>query len=174
MFKVLNKRERVVLYLTLAVVAISIFFNFLIEPTMKRNFLLNQEIRLNTIKLGKYLKVIHQKKELKPESNQPTSYPVNEDFKKDSLIAALAELENIAKSCGVRILDIRPQSDKESGAYRQNIIEFRTEAQMQDYLKFIYDIESSLFLFRIKRMQINSRPNSPILEGSFSISQILP
>jgi hypothetical protein len=92
----------------------------------------------------------------------------------NSLVSALSELERIAQNANIRIIDIRPQSlAKSAGLYKETAIDIRAEGQIKDYLKFIYSLESTFSLLRIKRFQLGAKPNNnQLLEGSFSISQI--
>lgn len=87
-------------------------------------------------------------------------------------MSILSELELIAQQSGVSIIDIRPQLPKETSAYKEIYIDLRAEGSMQAFLKFIYDIENSLSLLRIKKLQLIAKPNSSILEGIFSISEL--
>jgi type II secretory pathway component PulM len=61
MQKILNKREKIVLYTTVGIIIFSIAFNLFIEPTLSRNETLNKEINIARLKLNKYLKLLSQK-----------------------------------------------------------------------------------------------------------------
>ena len=91
----------------------------------------------------------------------------------DTMMASLSELENLAKNANIRIIDIRPQTNLEaSSLMREVTIDLKADGEFEGYLKFIYDLENSLSLLRIKRLQLSSKPNSQFLEASFSISRI--
>jgi hypothetical protein len=96
------------------------------------------------------------------------------EFKQDSLVAALSELQNLAKNAKIRIIDLRPQqvakTNKKSG--KEITIDMRAEGSMEGYLKFIYDIENSLWVLHIKKFQLLAKNNSSALEGVFTISQV--
>jgi hypothetical protein len=79
-------------------------------------------------------------------------------------------LEALAKDAGINIVDIAPQpAQDQSGKNNEVGIDLKTEGQVEGYLKFIYSMEKSLSLLRIKRFQLNVKPNSQLLEGNFSI-----
>jgi hypothetical protein len=80
----------------------------------------------------------------------------------------MANLENLAKGAGIKIVDIRPETSRKSDSI---IIELRTEGSIDSYGKFIYDVETSLFLLKVKRLQLTAKPNTASLEGVFTISQ---
>ena len=172
MIKILTKRERTILYLTVGIIISSILVKFLIAPVFTKNNNLNQEIKFTRVKLKKYLWLISKKKSLESKFSKYISGLSATAQESDTLVSALAELENLAKAAQIRIIDIRPQAPKASNLYKEIAIDIRAEGTMENYLKFIYDIENSLALLRIKRMQLNSKPNTPLLEGTFSITQL--
>lgn len=172
MTKVLSKRERIILYVTLGVIIFAIGFNFLFTPILTKNEDLNKEIELTQTKLKKYLRLLSQKDYLQNKYNEFSGHlkdSLTRDF--DTYLGVLSELENLTKAANIRIIDIRPQAPKSLALYKEIIVDLRTEGTMADYLKFIYTVENSLSLLRIKKFQLNAKANTSLLEGSFSISK---
>jgi hypothetical protein len=172
MIKVLTKRERIILYTTIGIIIFALGFNFLIAPLLTKNENLNREIVLSRTKLKKYLRLLSQKDYIEKKYNKFSTPLKGSQEGTDAFVNALSELENLAKAANIRIVDIRPQSAKSLALYKETLIDLRTEGTMEGYLKFIYNLENSLSLLRIKRFQLNAKPNSPTLEGSFSVSQL--
>lgn len=165
--------EKIILYLTISVIVFSIGFNFLIAPVLTKNENLNKEINITKVKLKKYLQLLSQKDYIQNKYNKLSVYLKDSTAEKDTLVGALSELENLAKASGVRIIDIRPQSSsKGPDLYKEILIGLKTEGAMEGYLKFIYNLENSPSLLKIKRFQLNAKPNIQVLEGSFSISKL--
>ena len=175
MIKAITKRERIILFLTAGIMFFAICFNFLIEPVLNKNDQLNQEINMVRAKLKKYILLLAQKEYLEKRygNKLPAGFNLSAQ-KEDSLVAALSELENLAKEAGVRIIDIRPEGAlKGKAAYKEALIDLRAEGRIEDYLKFIYHLQNSLSLLKIEKIQLTAKPNSEALEGSFTISQVL-
>jgi hypothetical protein len=172
MQKILNKREKIVLYTTVGIIIFSIAFNLFIEPTLSRNETLNKEINIARLKLNKYLKLLSQKEYIQDKYKKFSASLKLSGSGEDTFVGVLSEIESLAKASNIRILDVRPQSPKILDLYKENLIELRTEGQIEGYLKFIYNIENSLSLLKIRRFQLNAKPNTALLEGSFSISQL--
>ncbi|MFA6217114.1 MAG: hypothetical protein WDL87_05630 [Candidatus Omnitrophota bacterium] len=172
MQKILSKREKAILYCTIGIVSLSVFYNFIITPVIRKISLLNIEIHSTKTKLKKYLQLLSQKQALQTKyTSLSASGPVS-GAKENSTLITLSEIENMANTANIRILDIRPQLRKEEGSYEEILIELRTEGALNDYVKFIYNLENSLLLIRIKRFQFTSRTNSALLEANFSISKL--
>ena len=172
MQKILSRREKVILTVTMGVVIFSLGFNLFLKPILNRNGNLNKEINLTRTNLKKYLWLLSQKEYLQNRYEKFSQTFKAQAQGEDILVSALSELENLAKASNMRILDMRPQSPKKLDLYTEALIELKIEGNMEGYLQFIYNIENSLSLLRIKKFQLNAKPNTPALEGTFSISYL--
>ncbi len=172
MQRLISKREKTFLFVTLAVILFSMAFTFLISPLLKRADILNKEIKRTRLKLKKYAYLLSQETELKEKYDQFVSRQHVLDTAENPAVSILSILEALAKEANIRIIDIRPQTSGAAQPHKETLIDLRTEGLMGGYLKFLYSIENSLTLLDIKRFQLNAKPNSQLLEGSFSISQI--
>jgi hypothetical protein len=172
MLKVLSKREKVILYSTIGVILFAVIFNVLLYPLMDRNTRLNKEIELTRQKLKKYLWLLSQKDIIENKYSK-FSQALKAPAQEDPLVAGLAQLENMAKEANIRIIDMRPEAQpKAQGPYKEAMIELRAEGGAEGFLKFIYEIENSLSLLKIKKFQLSSRANAQVLEARFTVSQL--
>lgn len=172
MQKILAKREKIILCITIGVVIFSIVFNFLIAPVIKKAETLNKEINIIRIKLKKYMRLLAHKDYIQEKYNKFTSGLNLSSASKDTTVSSLSVLEALAKDANIRIIDLRPQTIKNLDLYKEIIIDLRAEGTIEGYLKFIYNIDNSLSLLRIKKFQLNAKPNTQALESNFSISQL--
>jgi len=167
MQRLFSKREKIIFYLAAGVIILSIIFNFLLEPVFTKNEKLNKEINFTKSRLIKYSRLLSQKEKIQSRSGISSSKP-----NQDRLMNVLSELENLAKGANVRIIDIRPQASRGANVYKEILVDLRTEGTMENYLKFIYEIENSFLLLKINRFQLTALPGSALLEGTFSLSQL--
>jgi hypothetical protein len=117
MQKILTKREKAILYCTLGIVTLSVFYNFIITPVIRKISLLNIEIHSTKTKLKEYLHLLSQKQALQTKyTSLSASGPVL-GAQENSTLITLSEIENMANTANIRILDIRPQLRKEEGSY---------------------------------------------------------
>jgi hypothetical protein len=173
MLKILNKRERITLGLTVAVIMLSFAFNFLALPVLKQNYILNREIIASRAKLAKYLRLLSQKEAIQDKFQKfSDTYKISLK-QEDALVSALTEIQNLAQKAEIKIVDIRPQVGPKSATfYKEATFDLKTEGEMEEYLNFVYSLENSLSLLKIKRFVLTARPNTTVLEGSFTISQV--
>ncbi len=172
MIKAFTKREKLILYITVAIIIFSFFFSVFIMPILAKDEALDKEISAAKIKLHRYLRLIAQKDYIHDKYKKLSGQAIGDAAMGENISGGiLSDLQNLAKASGIRIIDIRSQEPKKTALYKEMIIDLRLEGAMEDYLKFVYNLENSLLLLRVKRIQINVKPNSPLLEGSLSVSR---
>ena len=170
---VLTRREKTTVYITIGVIVFAFGFNFLIAPILNKYDTLNKEINHTRTKLKKYLWLLSQKDYLQNKYNK--FYSVDKPFEQqeDALVSALSILENLARNADVRIIDIRPRGGSRNlRGYKEVLVDLRAEGAMEGYFKFIYNLENSLLLLKIKKFRLTTKANTQFLEGDFSISQL--
>jgi Tfp pilus assembly protein PilO len=173
MQKIISKREILILTITGLIVIFSLGYNLVLEPILSKNANLNKEIGINKEKLRKYAVLLGKKNSIQNKYNKfSQEFLGTNNIGKDTYVNALSEIESLAKESNIRIMDIRPESPKAGNLYKESLIGLRIEGDMDSYLKFIYNIEKSTSLLQIKSFQLSAKPNSQVLEGTLSISQI--
>jgi hypothetical protein len=172
MVKVLKKREQLLLYIILALACFSLFFNFIAYPLWQKNRALSNEIARTKLRLIKYLEILNRKDELEKNHSDASPTLLAFEQKQDTVVSVLAELEHLSKKTNVKILDIRPQSTTRSSKKQAVAFDLRLEGDIEGYLKFIYEIENSVFLLQIKKILLRAKANSPLIEVAFTIIQI--
>jgi hypothetical protein len=170
--KLITKREKTILFLTIFTIIFAVVFNFFLWPLLVKYDSLNKEIKISAARLKKYYRLLGQKEMIKNKYNAFSTTLRTSGGEKDTQIATLAALEEMALAASLRLIDIRPQkSVRETGLYKEIIIEIRTEGSMESHLRFIYALENSLLLLRIQKFELAAKTNAQALEGTFTIIQ---
>lgn len=169
--KLFSAREKVIFYAVIYIALLSVLFRFIFVPALNKNEYLNREIRASLTKLNKYNRLLKDKQAI--ISHYQKLYPniklPQEEAPEDPLASALTELQRLAAVSNIRIIDIRPQVAAGKKAQKELVIDMRAQATTEGYLRFIYDVETSAPLLNISRLQFSAKPNTPDLEGNFSI-----
>lgn len=170
--KFLTPRERFLLGTAALVIVSSLLLCFFFVPFFEKNAALSVEVRTAVYKLRKYKQLLKNKKQIEAlaASCSPILRPAGHDAEAPE--AVLFELENLAKDSGIRLIDIRPQGNKSGTLFSEILIDIRSEGELQGYLKFMYSLEHSLFLFELRKIQLKSKPNSSVIEAGFTISKL--
>jgi len=168
--RIFSEREKIILYLTIGVITFGIGYSYLIRPVIEKNAALSKKILQTKTKLNKYRRLLSQKQSLQDKYNKLNFSFKLSDQGEGTVVGVLSELENLAKEADIYFDDIRPQTTREADSQKEIIIDLKTEGSIEGYLRFIYSIEHSPMLLKIKKFQLGARPNRQVLEGSFSIS----
>lgn len=172
MAKILTKGEKLSLFITAGVIISAIIFNFIIMPIFDKFESLGKETMITRIKLIKYLQLLSQKDAIEKKYKQFSPDSSLSGQEHDPFVAVLSELESLAKSSNIYILDVRPQSQRKTTKYKEIMVDLRTGGELKDYMRFIYDIENSISLLRIRKIQLNAESNTTALKGNITISQL--
>ena len=170
MLKILTGREKTIFYFTAGVIVFALAFNFLLMPLFARFSRINKEIALTRMKLVKYSWLLSQKDALMAKYAVGVSSG-NTSGQDDPLLSGLSTIEGLAQQSNIRIIDIRPDTQvKSRGQHKEALIELRAEGGAKGFFAFIYKLENSLSLLKIKKFQLSLRPGNQALEGRFTIA----
>lgn len=169
--KLFTKRERIIFYFAIGAVVFSIFFVSVIFPALQKAEQLNKEIAVGRARVKKYIRLLSRKDYIRNKYAADYKPAITSQ---DRGLSVLSVIEKIAKESDIQLIDIRPQSQREISQDKENEIfmDIKTEGGLQGHMRFIYAIENSLFILRIKRMQLEIKPGVQTLEGRFSVSQL--
>lgn len=171
-FKILTKRERIIAFFALGIIAISAILNFILLPLINRYQALNREISLCQLNLKKSSRLLSKRERIQQDYNEISSL-VQLEAGEDRIIAlVLTQLENLANQADLRIVDVRPQAPRNLERYKEIIVELKQEGRIEGFLRFIYDLENPPHLFRIKKLQLNPKAVAGILDGYLTVSKI--
>lgn len=175
MRKILSNREKIILYITIFIIILSAVFNFLLAPILNKIDILDKEISLSLAKLRKYSRLLEQKEAIQAKYDKFALHLKGLGSQTDASVNLLSVLEAIADASAMRIIDIRPQAGlrRDSASHTQISAELKIEGTIESCLKFIYQVENSPLILKIKRFQLNAKPNTQFLEGNFFIAQAL-
>lgn len=165
----LNRREKTLSHIAFSVIICGLALNFIIVPLLSKHSRLTREITLSETSLKKYVQLSGQNNNVKDKYNEFLFGISSTGQKQNVAIEMLANLEQMANSANIRIVDVRPQSSQSSPASESTLIELKTEGSLDGYVKFVYSIESPLSLLRIKNIQLTAKPGSQLLDGNLSI-----
>ncbi len=165
MLKNLAKRERIIFLIALIVVFL-LFCSYLFTPMVDKITGLNKEISVSRLKLKNYYLLLSRKEMIKSKYADFVSAGYFNKHDNET-INVVSELENLCKSAGARIVEIRPK-DKDEGS--TGLIEARTVGTIENYLKLFYDMENSPYLLKMKKAQISLRKEDGLLDGILVVS----
>lgn len=153
----LSVREKKIFYITLFFLGLVFIDRLIISPISYKMQTLTKEIEEKESSIRRYLQIISQKDRIKQQINKLSVFLENLKSSEDDITSILKELERLANKSGVYIVDIKPAGLKEESNIKKYVINLTCEAQMEQLVEFMYNIESSLKLLTIERYQISPK-----------------
>jgi len=173
LFSRFTKRERFLFLFTASVIGATALFILVLQPVMKEWGRLSIGLDSTNAKLYKNLKLLSNKDAIEKEYNKYKEYIQKSGGAEDEAAAILKEIETTASNCQVAITSIKPKGTKQLKNYRKFTVEVVSEAKLDQFLKFIYELEGSKKLLKVERLVLSLKSSqSDILKGTLIIRKI--
>ncbi len=175
LFLQLSKRERLVLYVAVAFVSISLLDRMLIYPVYSKIDSLNKEINQKEVGISRNLRILEQKERIILEAKNYAPFFIEPKSEEEEMTIFLKQIESISNKSSLYIVDMKPAGSKEE---KNNIKRFTVnlscEGQMEQVMDFMYNIENSSELLVIDRYQLNPKSKeSMVIQCNMAISKLI-
>lgn len=170
----LSKKERLILYLAICFVSLTLLDRSVISPIYSRIKSLNSEIKEREMTIKKNLRILAQEERIASEIAQYSTLLASAKFAGEDATALLKEIEDLANKSSVYLVNMRPAGSRSLGASSKLLINLNCEAQMEQLADFMYNIETSDKLLTIERYQISPKAKgSSVVTCSMTIAKII-
>lgn len=170
----LEKRERVILYITLTVLVLVLLDRVVLSQIFSRIHRLDRKISDQEERIRNSLIITTQEDRILKEWAFYKPYLSVTDTEEKEITTFLKEVENYAKDSSVYLVDIKPAGKKEQGMTRQYFLKLQFEGLMEQVFNFFYVIENSKELLKIDTYQIQPKSEkSSIVTCSMSVSKTI-
>ena len=170
-----SKRERYLAIITLSVVLIAVVYAFLIAPLSMVWKNLNNQIRSKINTLEKDSNILANQNALESDYAKLSKYAKSGRSDEQAAADTLTYIENVSRNDSCFIINIKPVGVTNGPSYKEILTDVTAEASMEQFSKFLYDIENPRDnLINIKRFTISTKSGQTgPLKGTFLISKIL-
>jgi len=173
-FSRLSKRERYILYISIAVIIAVFFDRVVLRQVRNRLNKLNSEILIHEKRLQRSLYIASQEEAISKEHKRYTEYVKQTYSDEEEKSKLLSEIEKLARKSSVFLADIKPGPVKEAGPYKEYTVEIETESKISFLADFIYQLEKSPRLLRVKDFRLTpKKKGSATLKVRMTITEIL-
>lgn len=170
----LSKRERIIFCVTISFVSLLFLDRLVISPVFFKMQSLDKKIREKKASIKKTLRILAEKDRIEHEKNKFSPYSISASSKEERMTELLKEIESLANKALVYLIDIKPIGTKEDNLIQKYLVSIRFEAQMEQLINFIYNIESSEKLLTIERYRITTESKeSSIVNCNMLVAQIV-
>ena len=169
----LSKREKFVFYGALFFVSITLLDRLIISPISSKMKSLDKEIKEKEDTIRNSLRIVTQKDRILAAKNKYSSFSNALESEEEEVTSLLKEIEVLANKSSVYLVDMKPASAKGSAGSKKYLINLNCEAQMEQLVDFIYNVENSNELLTIEKYQISPKSKaSSVVKCSIYISKI--
>lgn len=169
-----SKKERILFYATISLLTIFLLRSFIFRPFANKLFSLNQKICLEEANFKKGLILLSRRKDIEQEYKNYQPYLNIKGSDEEITAELLKQIEQLAQKAGLSLTNIQPQAQKKGREeYKEYDVQLRFESQMDGVVNFLYNLHSSNFLLRVKKLSLNRKAQeSETLKGEMIISGI--
>lgn len=168
----LSRREKLIFYVALSFLSLTVLDRLIINPIFSRLILLDKEIQEKETAIKRNLHILAQKDRILAESSKYSSFFGGGP--QEEMTSILKEIEGLANKNSVYLIDMKPAGLKSAGSFNKYLISLSCEAQMEQIISFIYNIENSNLLLAIEKFQLSPKSKeSSVVQCSMSIAKIV-
>lgn len=170
----LGKRERTLLAVCIILGGGAVLYSLIVEPLATGWKTLNGRIEAKLSELGKDTRLFKMYEMIEEEYVEYGEFITSGRNMEEAQAAALGKIEEFSKSASCRIVNVKPRSPKKIGNYKEISFVVTAEGAIDRLSHFLYVIETSKELLRVKHFAITPRSGSPdALRGTFVISKVI-
>lgn len=152
-----STRERIIFYITAAVIASAISDNLVVKRIVKIWAGLNEKITEANRELSRNYRLIGREKEILSEYEKYISYMKTKEEGREKASSILMEIENLAGKNRVVATDIKPLASKKIDFYEKYMFEVAAEGDIKSLARFIYDMQSSSNILLVEHLTITAK-----------------
>lgn len=149
-----RKRENILFILIVVIILGVALFDLALFPLKSKWQNLNNEILISKTNFSRYSRILMQKDLIEKEYKIYADYLKTKDSPEETIVNLLQEIETIATSSGVSLVNIVPSVIEEEDYFKQFNMRIELETKMASLIKFLYQIQESAQLFKIEGLRI--------------------
>jgi hypothetical protein len=171
----LSKKDKVIFYVTVTLVSLTLLDRLIVSPVFSKIKSLNKQIQDKETSIKVNLRILAQKDRILAESAKYGSFlGDSKNNADDQVTSVLRDIENLANKSSVYLVDMKPGSIKEFGASKKILINLNCEAQMEQLVDFMYNIENSDSLLSIEKYQLAPKSkDSSVAKCSLAVYKVV-
>jgi hypothetical protein len=166
LFSRLSKRERIIVYLLLAVISFLLFDRMVLAPIGKRMNTLNSEITSQKKKLTRFIHIVRQEESIIDEYNEYTKQLNQARSDEGETTAFQKSVEGLTKKTNLSVIKMQPSEVEKAGLYKKYAIKVDAEATAVQLTDFLYQLERDSQLMRVSEFSLSPG------RGSLSVLKI--
>ena len=174
MIKNLNKRERLLFGVTVALIAASLVYWIFYIPVKNSLEAQNRSLNKEILQLKKFRTIIASEKEIREAYARKIHHMQSNQSEKEETALLLTKIDTIAKKSNIHLNSIKPLAPSKEEFYTTTKVDIHIETNMASLLTFIYNLSDSDLAIHIEKLKITaSGVNKNTVSCSIIVSRLL-
>lgn len=171
---ILQKREKIILFICIATAIVAVLYSFLVEPFCKKWSATGDELKVKQTLLEKSRALLSQKEILAVEFKKIQKVSHVSLTSEEYAAKLLLQLENVGRQSQIKqITRVSPLPIKEEKEYQLLQIQLHFETEIVGLVKYLYNLQNNFYPVTIERLQIDTNSEDPrILRTEMVISSM--
>ena len=174
LYKRLSQREKLILYVSTAIVMIMFVDRLVVGPIYKSIHSLDQQIHDMETNIKESIHLLGQKDQMMKEAEYYATYSAPSKSEEEETLILLKQIQELANQASVNLLYSKPggaaAETKERNVYR---VSLECEGQMDQLINFFYAIENSKLLLRVEKYSLQpTAKGSSVIKCAATVSMI--
>jgi len=170
----LSKREKSVLYLAVAFIAVASLDRLILGPIFSKLKLLDERIKVEQELIRKNSRILAEKDRVRAAIEALSSYSRKVASQEEEIAFLLGAVEKLARKTSLYIVDMKPLGMQEDAVSRRYTVDLNCEAQMEQIVNFMHEVENSPELFIVESFNISPKSkDSSIAKVNMRIVDII-
>ncbi len=153
----LSGRERIGAIAAVIIISVMSMDRLILGPIIQKINILGEEIKRKENLLGGDLRIMGNEERVMREVQYYERYSLTALPEEDELAGLLSEIENLAKSSKVYLIDSSPSGTREEGLLKAYLIDVDCEGSMKEVVGFMHSVENSRKLIQIEGLRIRPK-----------------
>lgn len=170
----LNSREKLVFYGAVLFIILAFVDRLVVGPVFSKMRSLDEHIRQETELYKKNARIVAEKDKVAAVKKQLSGYSRKAGTQEEEVAYLLGEVEKLARKTSLYIADMKPLGMQEDSVSRKYSVDLNCEAQMEQIMNFMYEIENSSMLFFVESFNITPKSkDSSVAKCNMRIANVI-
>ena len=149
-----SKKEKRILYIVAVLLIILSIERLILHPVFFKLKSMDKEIHTLEQDIKRNLQIVAHKESILSERKKYAHLIENPASEEEETVSILKEIEGIANKTSVYLVDLKPAGLKKADDVNKYIVNLNLEAQMEQLVSFMYEIETSNKWLSIEKYEI--------------------
>lgn len=170
----MNKREKLTFYLAALVLSFTLVDRIVVGPIAAKMKFLDEKIAVQKELIRKNARIVADKDRVAALAKEYSVYARKPLTNEEEVASLQGEIDKIARKASLYIVDMKPSGVEETALSRKYAIDLNCEAQMEQIVTFIHDVENSKKLFVVETFNISPKSkDSSVAKCNLRISSVI-